>query len=115
MVDLPPAMEPTKYSSAHLNNLLQQILEIRGRVEHHKSGIEEQISSLESEIRNHLWVSKDFVDPASEGLTMRLVEAESLLDRLAKVEKSYKALPREDDDPGLVAYGNGDGASEKRA
>ena len=113
MIDLSPAMEPMKHKTVYVADCLKQIRAIRADVETHRTVIDEHIASFEDEIRSHLWVTADFVEPASEGLKERLAEAESLLDRLTEVEKGYNLLPREDDNPGVVAYGNEDGTLPK--
>ena len=99
---LDPAIGPTRHKTAYVENTLHQIQSVRGSVERHKTGIEGQIQSFEHDIRSHLWVTEDFMEPASEGLVQRLDEAKKLLARLAAVEKGYESLPREEE-PEIVA------------
>lgn len=95
--ELDPAIGPTRHKTAYVESRLQQIQGIRGEVERHKTGFEGRIESFEHDIRSHLWVTEDFMEPASEGLVQGLDEAKKLLARLVAVEKGYKSLPREEE------------------
>lgn len=94
MIELDPVIGPTKHKTAHVESCLSEVRSIRDSVEDHKAGIEGQLESFEREVMSHLWVTEDFMKPASEGLVQRLDEAENLLARLAVVEKGYDSLPR---------------------
>ena len=96
------AIGPTRHKTAHVEQCLKDVHGVRESVETHKTGIEKQIETFKHEILNHLWVTQDFVKPASEGLSKRLAEAEELLDRLTKVKEGYESLPREEGPPPLA-------------
>lgn len=96
MTDLDAAIGPTRHKAAYVDHCLEEIQDHRQSVERHETGIKGQIESFERDIRSHLWVTEDFVGPASEGLFRSLDEARKLLDRLAAVEKGYESLPREE-------------------
>ncbi len=100
--ELDPAFGATRHKTAHVEKRLKVVHGVRESVETHKTGIEKQIETFEHEIRNHLWVTRDFVKPASEGLSKRLAEAEELLDRLTKVKEGYESLPCEEEPPPLA-------------
>lgn len=100
--ELAPAIGPTRHKTAHVEQCLKDVHGVRESVETHKTGIEKQIETFKHEILNHLWVTQDFVKPASEGLSKRLAEAEELLDRLTKVKEGYESLPREEGPPPLA-------------
>ena len=95
--ELKPAIGPTKHKTAHIERCLRRIQHLRKEVEQHKAGIERHIETFKNEIHGHLWVSEDFVEPASKGLGQRRDEAEKLLGRLAVLEKGYNELPREEE------------------
>ena len=67
-------------------------------MESHKQGIDQRIVSFEDDIRDHLWVTDDFVEPASLGLNETRADVEKLLGRLAEVTKGFEALPREEEE-----------------
>lgn len=96
---LDPAIGATRHKTAHVERRLQDVHGVRESVETHKAGIERQIETFKQEIRNHLWVTQDFLRPASEGLSKRYAEAAELLDRLTKVKEGYESLPREEGPP----------------
>ena len=100
--ELDPAIGATRHKTAHVEKRLKDVHGVRESVETHKTGIEKQIETFNHEIRNHLWVTQDFVKPASEGLSKRLAEAEELLDRLTKVKEGYESLPCEEEPPPLA-------------
>ena len=79
MTDLDAAIGPTRHKAAYVEYRLQEIRDLRQSVEHHEAGIEGQIESFERDIRSHLWVTEDFVEPASKGLLHRRDEARKLL------------------------------------
>ena len=97
MTELKPAMEPTKHKSVYIEQNIKQLGEHRLAMESYKKNIDQQIESFEDEIRGHLWVTDDFVEPASQGLDKTRADVEKLLDRLAEVVKGFEALPREEE------------------
>ena len=69
----------------------------------HKGEIEKRIETLENDVRGHLWVMDDFTGPASRGLKKARVDAEGLIERLEKVKRGYKDLPRKEEEPGSIS------------
>ena len=102
MTELKPAMEPTKHKSAYIKQCIEELSDHRTAMESYKQGIDQRIVSFEDDIRDHLWVTDDFVEPASEGLGQARADVEKLLDRLAKAVKGFGTLPREENDDGRV-------------
>ena len=72
MTELKPAMEPTKHKSVYIEQNVKELGEHRLKMESYKKDIDQQIESFEADIRSHLWVTDDFVEPASKAST-RLV------------------------------------------
>ena len=103
MVDLPPALEPTRYAPAHIHDCLQKLEKFRTEIDTHKGEIEKRIETLENDIRGHLWVMDDFTGPASRGLEKARCDAEGLIERLEKVIRGYKDLPRKEEEPSLIS------------
>ena len=97
MANLDPLMETRKYESVYIEHIMSGLGEIRNELASYKSGVERQITSFQDDIRSHIWVTGDFVDPASQGLEKALADAEALLERLTKVTKGFQALPRGED------------------
>ena len=97
MTELKPAMEPTKHKSVYIEQKIEELGEHRLKMESYKKDIDQQIESFEDDIRSHLWVTDDFVEPASKGLGKNRADVEKLLDRLAEVVKGFEALPREEE------------------
>ena len=98
MTELKPAMEPTKHKSAYIKQCIEELSDHRTAMESYKQGIDQRIASFEDDIRDHLWVTDDFVEPASRGLDKARANVEELLGRLAEVVKGFEALPREEDE-----------------
>ena len=97
--DLEPAIGPTQHKSGYIDSCLRELRELRTELESHKTGIERQVESFEDDIRSHLWVTQDFVEPASRGLQEAGDAVESLLERLAGVTEGFESLPREEECP----------------
>ena len=97
MTELKPAMEPTKHESVYIEQSIKQLGEHQIAMESYRQGIDQRIESFEDDIRSHLWVTDDFVEPASKGLGKNRADVEKLLDRLAEVVKGFEALPREEE------------------
>lgn len=99
VIELKPAIGPTKHKSAYIESCLRDLGEHRTEIESRKTGIERQVESFEEDIRGHLWVTEDFAEPASRGLQEAGDEVERLLTRLARVTKGFESLPREEEFP----------------
>ena len=97
MMNLEPVMEPTKHKSIYIKHSIAELDVLQIEMESYKQGIDQRIESFEDDIRNHLWVMDDFVEPASKGLDKFRADVEKLLDRLAEVVKGFEALPREEE------------------
>ena len=95
--ELNPAMEPTKHKSVYIRDNIKQLDGHRIKMEAYKKDIDQRIESFEDDIRNHLWVTDDFVEPASKGLSKTRADVEKLLHRLAEVVKGFEALPCEEE------------------
>ena len=100
MTELKPVMESMKHKSVYIKQNIKELDDRWREMESYKQGIDQRIESFEEDIQNHLWVTDDFVEPASKGLDKTRADVEKLLDRLAEVVKGFKALPREEDEEG---------------
>ena len=92
-----------KANSAILNALLTLLNERQfdnGTCKSHATGIEELIESFDGDIREHIWVTDDFAEPASRGLEQARADAGKLLARLEKLIEGYGKLPQEEEDAG---------------
>ena len=102
MIDLSPAMEPERYEPVYIRARLQELEEFRTEIDTHKGEIEKRIETSENDIRGHPWVMDDFTGPASQGLEKARGDAEGLIERLEKVKRGYKDLPRKEEEPGSI-------------
>lgn len=90
-----PEMEPTRFKDSTINAHLVGIKAIGNEITRFQSGLKTHLDSLNQEIRTHLWVSADFVEPATRRLNESKQIVESLLVRVNRLESGYDALPRE--------------------
>ncbi len=102
MVDLSPALEPTRHEPDHIRDCLRQLGDFSTEMMAHKSEVEKRIETLENDVRKHLWVMDDFAEPASRGLEKARRDAEGLIERLEKVKRGYENLPRKEEEPGSI-------------
>ena len=92
-----PSSEPTKHKSDYIEHSIAELDDLRIEMESYKKDIDQRIESFEDDIRSHLWVTDDFVEPASKGLDKTRADVEKLLGRLAEVVKGFEELPREEE------------------
>jgi MoxR-like ATPase len=95
-VDLSPLMEPTRHKAVYVADCLAQVERLQADVEAYQRRLEEHITSLEDDIRSHLWVTKDFVEPAASSLDGTRQEVQVLHQRIAKLRQGFEMLPSED-------------------
>ena len=100
MTRLKPAMEPVKHKPPYIRDRLQQLEDLQSEIKSHDTGIGERIESLASDIREHIWVTDDFAEPASRGLQQARADARKHLARLEKLIEGYGKLPQEEEDTG---------------
>ena len=100
MTRLKSAMEPVKHKPPYIKDCLQQLKELQSEIKSHDTGIGRQIDSFDRDIREHIWVTDDFVEPASRGLQQARDDAGKLLARLEKLIEGYGELPQEEEDAG---------------
>lgn len=96
-IDLPPWMEPTRHKGVYLDACLREVDALKSEVRRYQAQLQQHIRSMETDIRDHLWVTPDFVQPATDALTATRQEVETLLARVEKVRKGFELLPREVD------------------
>lgn len=103
--NLPAATEPTRHKAVYVTNSLRELDAVRVEVEAYRASLLTHIASLEEQIRTHLWVTPEFVEPASESLKRTRQQVETLLGRIAALRAGFERLPRERDD---ALRGDGD-------
>jgi MoxR-like ATPase len=90
-----PAMEPTRHKPVYVDECLRQVDAVREDVARYKVGLLAHVSALEVDIRSHLWVTADFLGPASKSLKRTWTEVGGLLARIERVRQGIEQLPRE--------------------
>lgn len=94
-LELPALMEPTRHKEVYVDSCLREIDALKSEVTKYKAQLYQHIQAMERDIRDHLWVTADFVQPASDTLKVTRQEVETLLARVDKVRKGFELLPRE--------------------
>ena len=92
-----PSSEPTKHKSDYIEHSIAELDDLRIEMESYKKKINQRIESLEDDIRSHLWVTDDFIEPASKGLDKTRADVDKLLGRLAEVVKGFEELSRKEE------------------
>jgi MoxR-like ATPase len=96
-VDLMPMMEPTRHKQAYIDACLAELVGERELVERYHRDLLGHMASLEVDIRTHLWVTPEFVEPASASLAGTKREVETLLVRIDHVRQGFENLPTDAD------------------
>jgi MoxR-like ATPase len=91
----PPMMEPTRHKKSHIDDCVRQINEVNKQVIYYQKKLNQHLHGIESEIKNHLWVTADFMAPAAENLKQTQENIETLLARVSKTREGFEHLPRE--------------------
>ena len=94
-IDLTPVLEPTRHKDFYIGGCINEMDELRAEVEDYRDKLIAHIESLETEIREHLWVTPEFAEPAAQNLEQTRHEVETLLARVAKLREGFESLPRE--------------------
>jgi len=102
-VDLPAAMEPTRFSQIYVVGRLVELQSLRSEVDAYYAKLKTHIQTLESDIREHLWVTPDFIKPAAQSLDETKRKVENLLGRISKLSDGFEGLPRELEPPSAEA------------
>lgn len=102
-VELPPLLEPTRHKPEYIDACVGQIRSVHTDVEQYKEGLLAHIASMEAQIKEHLWITPGFAEPARTSLDRTLQEVEGLLVRIGRTEQGFGALPRDEVYPPDVA------------
>ena len=92
---LPPFIEPTRHKVEYVESCKQQIDEVKRSVTDYAAKLGAHRAALESEIRDHLWVTADFAEPAAATLRDTAKIVEDLARRVALVRAGFEGLPRD--------------------
>lgn len=91
------ALEPTRHKSAYIADSLRQLSAVREDVRRYQAALSAHVAGLEAEISSHLWVTGDFLGPASESLKRTRSKVDTLMARLERVGQGVERLPAERD------------------
>lgn len=94
-VDLPAAMEPTRHSRFYIEGRLGELKGLRRDVADYQDKLQKHIDTLESDIRDHLWVTPEFAKPAAESLATTKQTVTTLQHRISVLLRGFEALPSE--------------------
>lgn len=94
--DIPPLMEPTRHKVTYINDCVGNIGDLLADVERYQTQLKEHIKGLESRVVGHLWLTPDFVKPATESLQETAKTVQCLRERTERLRSGFLALPLED-------------------
>ncbi len=92
--ELPPMMEPTRYSQVHIEGRVRQVDDLAGELTKYQRGLEEQVASVTAVVEDHLWIAPGFAKPARANLEQRQEHAKRLAERLKNLRTGFLGLPR---------------------
>jgi MoxR-like ATPase len=91
------AMEPTRHKQSHVDDCLKQINDVQTAVTQYQAQLTLNLQGMAAEIGTHLWVTADFLTPATVNLSRTQNEVETLLFRIIKTREGFELLPLEVD------------------
>jgi glycosidase/MoxR-like ATPase len=106
--DLPPLLEPARFSVGHLAAATRDAEELRLALARHRDGLARTLSLVPREVDTHLWLDPDTGKLARARLEARLVEVDAALLRCQTVVDGIAALPSlAPQRPGMAGDGRG--------
>lgn len=91
---LPPVMEPTRYSAAHIRGRVEQVSGLLEDMNGYLTGLKKQIDSITIDITQGLWSDPSFSRDANAQLTELLKQHQAYAKKLTDIQKGFEALPR---------------------
>ena len=88
-------MEPTRHKPPYIKHFLDEVDTLRADVEAYRQSLAEHMASLKAEVESHLWVTSDFVEPASVSLMKSANVVSSLAQRVDTLRREVEFLPCE--------------------
>ncbi len=92
----PALLEPTRQKHVYVEACAREVEQLKSDVSAYKGQLLRHVEEMERDIRTHLWVTPDFVQPAATTLKQTRSEVDTLLARVEKLKKGFELLPRED-------------------
>ena len=89
------AIEPKRHPAVYVEDCLGQVRGIQEDVDTYGAQLDRHVADLEESIRSHLWVTQDFVEPATASLDGTIANVRALTSRIGQVIRGYERLPRE--------------------
>jgi MoxR-like ATPase len=89
-------MEPTWHKPVYVNDCLRQVQALRVDLTSYGAKLAEHIRGMETAISSHLWVTRDFVEPARATLDATRRSVDALITRADALIAGVKALPRDE-------------------
>ncbi len=89
-----PYMKAKKHSSVFIEGRLKESANVASEITKYQQHLQQQLSSAEKLITEHLWLLPDFVDQANSGLSNAITQSDQLLSRLQTVMNNYQQLTR---------------------
>ncbi|TNF24058.1 MAG: AAA family ATPase [Deltaproteobacteria bacterium] len=104
-IGLLPLLEPTRHKGFYIDQCIRELDGLMSDVDSYSDRLHAHVYSLEAEIREHLWVTPEFVGPAAQTLARTRQEVDTLLARVAKLREGFDGLPREQNPDARSANG----------
>ncbi len=90
----PPLLEPTRHPAEYVIARLSDIVNVIDQVTAYADNLDGHIADLEAQIDEHLWVTPDFIEPATVSLQQTRETVRTLAARAERLKRGYEALPR---------------------
>lgn len=88
-----PLMQVVPKTRSYLDAQLKELRSVHQRLTEHRTGIQENLISLEQEIIGHLWIEQSFSKVAAVRLAESRAETDRLLKRVETLESGFQTIP----------------------
>ncbi|NDG64900.1 MAG: hypothetical protein EBY29_15770, partial [Planctomycetes bacterium] len=86
-------MQEVPKTRSYLDAQLKELRSVHQRLTKHRTGIQENLISLEQEIIDHLWIEQSFSKVAAVRLAESRAETDRLLKRVETLESGFQRIP----------------------
>ncbi len=89
-----PLTEPVRYGKKHITDRVSELQFVLTNIEQYIVDLEARIESIGTDVENHLWISKNFAQPALEVLHQSLLQVKKLSQRVITIRDGFAELPQ---------------------
>jgi len=88
-----PLLVPKSFTKEEINNRVQQIQSLVGRIENFHEKLNKQSETVEKSLLNHLWADQSIIPEITNTLSTSMAKTKKIQSRAEKLLRGFKDLP----------------------